>query len=68
MNRAKDRPFTRLAAEVLGGGAVEALDAGRCPFCNGPVGEFRDELSRREFGISGLCQKCQDATFGGGLR
>lgn len=25
---------------------------------------FRDELSRKEFGISGMCQKCQDETFG----
>lgn len=28
---------------------------------------FRDDLSRKEFGISGFCQKCQDDTFGGGL-
>lgn len=28
---------------------------------------FKDALSRKEFGISGFCQKCQDDTFGGGL-
>ena len=25
--------------------------------------EFKDELSRKEFGISGMCQQCQDETF-----
>jgi len=41
---------------------------GLCPFCAkqiDPGKEFRDELSRKEFAISGLCQKCQDKTFGG---
>ena len=32
--------------------------------CGGPATEFKDELSRREYGISGLCQKCQDRIFG----
>lgn len=26
--------------------------------------EFRNEISLREFKISGLCQKCQDKIFG----
>ena len=25
---------------------------------------FRNEISRREYTISGLCQKCQDSIFG----
>lgn len=39
-----------------------------CPLCGNPVNfeDFRDDLSRREFKISGLCQKCQDEVFGGG--
>ena len=32
--------------------------------CGGDATKFRDELSRREFTISGLCQKCQDNIFG----
>jgi hypothetical protein len=39
---------------------------GKCPFCEKFV-EFktlRDELSRREFRISGLCQACQDRVYG----
>jgi len=37
----------------------------RCPFCNVEVNvaNLRDELSRREFKISGLCQRCQDDVF-----
>ncbi len=46
---------------------VEAARAtlGLCPFCEGQITGFRDVLSEREFHISGLCQKCQDETFGG---
>ena len=34
-----------------------------CRTCNGTVGPFRDSLSRREYDISGMCQKCQDEIF-----
>lgn len=36
-----------------------------CVSCGGPATEFKDELSRREYSISGLCQKCQDEVFDG---
>jgi len=39
------------------------LRAGKCPTCGGEVGDFRDELSAREYGISGMCQTCQDSVF-----
>lgn len=58
---AADRPFTRFAAAAIGG--LSALDSGKCPTCKGEIGEFKDALSRREFGISGMCQKCQDSIF-----
>lgn len=35
-----------------------------CPDCKGPAVSFKDALSRKEFGSSGLCQKCQDFIFG----
>lgn len=36
-----------------------------CPFCGREVDvdDFRDELSVKEFIISGLCQNCQDSLF-----
>jgi len=46
---------------------VKAVKAGKCPFCGqeiDPETEFRDELSKKEFRISGLCQHCQDGMFG----
>jgi len=38
---------------------------GNCPFCSKEIkhSEFKDKLSLLEFGISGLCQECQDKTF-----
>ena len=32
--------------------------------CGKPITVFRDELSKKEYGISGLCQQCQDELFG----
>jgi len=49
------------------GDAVDAKYLGICPFCGreiNPMNEFKDEKSRREYEISGLCQKCQDEFFG----
>lgn len=48
------------------GKQVELVENSQCPFCKkkiNPNTEFKDELSRKEFGISGLCQECQDNTF-----
>lgn len=32
--------------------------------CGGEAKHFSDALSRKEYGISGLCQKCQDSVYG----
>lgn len=36
-----------------------------CPICKKPVDitKFRDEISKKEYKISGMCQDCQDTTF-----
>ncbi len=47
---------------------IKRIHEHRCPFCNKEIDaqtEFRDELSRKEFTISGMCQMCQDKMFGG---
>ncbi len=41
----------------------EAIDSDMCVSCKGPAAEFDNELSRKEFTISGFCQKCQDVVF-----
>lgn len=42
---------------------VERYESGRCTMCGGIVGMFRDEISEKEFEISGMCQACQDEVF-----
>jgi len=52
----------------LGFGKEVARVEGRlCPMCMDRVRkeDFVDAKSLREFTISGLCQRCQDATFKG---
>lgn len=44
--------------------AAQRVKQHLCPCCGKPVGEFRDELSKREYSISGMCQACQDSVFG----
>lgn len=44
---------------------VERIKLGKCPVCGKDINynEFRDEISRREYDISGMCQLCQDEAF-----
>ncbi len=46
----------------------EAIRLGFCSLpplgCGQPVTVFRDAASRAEYGISGMCQECQDKMFG----
>ena len=46
----------------------DAKAGGRCPWCkkdmfNTSKDDFDDAISFKEFGISGLCQQCQDDAF-----
>ena len=46
---------------------VAAVRGGTCTSCKTTKiteDTFRDDLSRKEFTISGLCQTCQDDVFG----
>lgn len=42
---------------------AEAARQGVCVRCKKPIGEFKDELSAKEYQITGFCQKCQDWVF-----
>ena len=46
---------------------VKLTEENRCPFCKLVIDKssFTDELSVKEYNISGLCQKCQDDFFKG---
>lgn len=62
----KSEGMTRFLEQTFG--RTTAITNDRClpapTGCGGPATEFKDELSRREYRISGLCQKCQDEVFG----
>ena len=46
--------FPRMADRIM---------ANKCATCGQNVGEFKDEISAKEYGISGMCQDCQDSFF-----
>jgi hypothetical protein len=49
------------------GKEMDAVHLGKCPFCGAWIDidkDFKDAISKEEFKISGLCQKCQDSMFG----
>jgi len=66
MTNPLDRRFTAMAAEICG--YTERLKAGLCPTCGKKpdLCALRDEASKKEFTITGMCQPCQDSIFGEG--
>ena len=40
------------------------ISANVCTWCGSEATDFRNEISAREYRISGFCQQCQDNTFG----
>jgi len=55
------------AKKSFGRSQTKAKEKKVCVFCGKEIKmeDFRDQLSIKEYGISGLCMKCQDDTFGG---
>ena len=47
------------------GSQVARIKDGRCAWCGTPIDllHFKDELSRKEWRISGMCQYCQNEAF-----
>jgi uncharacterized CHY-type Zn-finger protein len=52
-----------VANRLFGRTRSESLAARTCVMCGKPATAFKDELSRREYEISALCQGCQDVAF-----
>ena len=52
------------AFRLFGRSRSLAIAGGGCVKCGEAATDFRDALSRKEYGISGLCQPCQDGIFG----
>ena len=58
---------TLISIHAGGKDRAEVIRLGKCMTCDS-VGNthtsFRDDLSRKEYQISGMCQSCQDDFFG----
>ena len=52
--------------KTFGKSQTEAREQKICVICHNEIKDedFRDDKSRKEYNISGLCQKCQDDVFG----
>ena len=67
---AMDEPTSKAPAidlaisRLTGKSREQQLAAGLCMTCSGEAKEFKNELSRKEYRISGMCQTCQDDIFG----
>tara|TARA_B100000749_G_scaffold210260_1_gene165159 strand:+ start:22 stop:399 length:378 start_codon:yes stop_codon:yes gene_type:complete len=60
------RKQIKIEARQFGRSGSPAIADNQCVKCGVHDVEFRDELSRKEFSISDLCQSCQDDIFGCG--
>lgn len=45
-------------------GRQESIEANLCAVCKGEALVFTDDISKHEYTISGMCQKCQDGVYG----
>ena len=52
------------AMDSFGRSRQLALAAGQCVKCGTYDLNFRDDVSQKEFLLSGFCQTCQDEIFG----
>lgn len=59
-------PEIKKFIEALFPGTTSKIENKICPMCNLKVNEedFKEEINKREFTISGLCQDCQNQIFG----
>lgn len=68
MERSKplEKFIDKFTEKSFGESLTDAEKEKVCVFCHNPIDmkDFRDELSIKEYRISGICQKCQDDTFG----
>jgi hypothetical protein len=59
----KAKRIDDLLTAFTGNDRATSVVENTCAVCNGVADSFVDDLSKREYKISGMCQKCQDAVF-----
>ena len=63
----KSNAMEEMLSSVFGVDRIKTIRESFCTGCdstNNIEESFRDDLSRKEYTISGLCQSCQDYIFG----
>jgi hypothetical protein len=50
---------------IFGVSRSSSIRKDTCVTCGNDASLFNDDISRKEFTISGMCQDCQDSVFGG---
>ena len=63
----KSNPIDSMLSSLFGVDRVKTISEGYCVSCDTEdikATSFTDDLSRKEYAISGLCQSCQDDVFG----
>ena len=55
--------FRKKPAGIMMPMAANLIEEGICPICRDEIGDFKDDKSRKEYEISGMCQNCQDKIF-----
>lgn len=59
----KSKAVDKVIKDFFGFDRKAIIESDTCVFCGKPATTFRDELSEKEYSISGICQTCQDETF-----
>jgi predicted RNA-binding Zn-ribbon protein involved in translation (DUF1610 family) len=59
-------PHLGKPAQMLFPAKADAVKKHICPTCGAKITTFRDEASRKEYAVSGMCQTCQDKYFDAG--
>jgi hypothetical protein len=55
----------QVSETLFGKSLTDCIKENICVFCHNKIdmNDFRDVLSKKEYLISGICQKCQDDIF-----
>jgi len=59
----KANDIRKLQNELMNTDVSADITADRCVQCKQPATQFNDALSRKEYTLSGMCQRCQDRFF-----
>ena len=60
----KSKEIEAVINKIFGRSRIETIENKLCVSCDATNVSLADEESAKEYSISGMCQTCQDSTFG----